>query len=199
MDKPDLDLDLVGHSRDQYRRVVSESAAFSEVERKRRDAAVLLKHFTFGFRAAVVFYHDLDARRQEGQLAEAAANPGVLERLDLFEYLVVGQKGNFRTRVVFGDLADFVYRLGHLAMIKTDTVAFAARFDLGLQKYRERVYDRRADPVQTPRNLVRIRVEFAARVKFGKNDFDGGTAFTLHHADRKPTPVVGDGRRTVGI
>ena len=51
--------------------------------------------------------------------------------------------------------------------------------------------------MQTARYFVGIAVEFTARMQLGHDDFGGGNALTIVHANRNTAPVVGDGNRAV--
>ena len=52
--------------------------------------------------------------------------------------------------------------------------------------------------MQTAGDLVSAAAEFAARVKFGQHDFDGGFSLFFYHADGYASSVVRDAHRAVG-
>ena len=68
-----------------------------------------------------------------------------------------------------------------------------------LELLRQSVHHRHAHAVETPRHLVAVLVELAARVQDRERDFDAGLLLGLVHVDRNAAAVVHHRDGVVGV
>ena len=76
---------------------------------------------------------------------------------------------------------------------------FAVAPNPQIQNRRQRIDDGNAHAVQTAGNLIRILVEFSARMQLSHNDFRCGNTFFLVQIRRNAATVVPYRNGTVGI
>src|SRR5206468_12670781 len=89
-------------------------------------------------------------------------------------------------------LADFLQcRLGRSSPVALEEDLLLAS-DLDLEKLRQSVDDRHANPVKPARHFVRAFVEFAPGMKLGEHHFGRGDAFRRMNLGRDTTAVVFD-------
>ena len=145
------------------------------------------------FGAALVGERDRDAVVEEGELAQA-----MLQRVKAVgrdgEDLGVGDEVDARARCI--RCADLVQLRRGDAARKGDRKDFPVAAHLDVHLRGEGVDDGDADAVESPRDLVAVAAEFAARMEDGQNDLDGGHA-ALVHIDGDAASVVRDGDAVV--
>ena len=143
---------------------------------------------------AVVGEHDAHAGIQEGELAQAMLEGGVVE-FHHREGLGRRQEGNLRPALSL-DIADDGERRDRVAVGEFHEMDLAVAVDAQPQPSRQRVDDGHADAVQTARHLVGVLVEFPARMELGHDDFRRRDALARMDVGRNAAPVVGDGARS---
>ena len=158
-------------------------------------AAFVAEHFTA--RRLHPLVRDLDGQPfiEIRKLSQTGLH-GVVVEIQRFEYVAVGIERDGRARVL--RRPDLGKRTLRHAAVEAYAVELAALPDLRHQPLGERVDAGHAHAVQTARYLVSAAAEFAARVKFGQHDFDGGFSLFFYHADGYASSVVRDAHRAVG-
>ena len=161
---------------------------------ERANSALVFEHVVLV--RALVEQFDLDARVEEGQLTQALGEDVVME---------FGVGENFRTRVEAhrgaasrrrSDLLQRIQRFAETIFLLM-LVAFAV--DRQAQMVRQRIDHRDADAMQTAGNLVRVVVEFAARMQHGHDDLSRRHALFGVNADRNAATIVDHADRAVGM
>ncbi len=156
----------------------------------------------FLLHAALVAENDRHAGIEEGKLAQAMLQRGVIE-LDLGEGLGGRQEGDFRAALGFAvderRVADDDERRFRLAIAEAHVMLFAVAPDAQVEPFRQRVDDRHADAVQPAGDLVGALLEFPAGMKLGHDDFGGGHAFFGVDAGWDAAAVVAHRRGAVRV
>ena len=190
----DLELALVGLALEVDDVLVDRVLAVVDVEDEVGDAALEPE---VGLLAAGALVGELDAQApgQERHLAQPLS-----ERLEhivgRLEDVAVGQEGDGRAGV--GGLLAHRERAERIAALVALAPRVAVTADLEVERLRERVHDRDADTVQAARHLVAPTAELPAGVELGQDDLGRRQPEALHHRDRDPAAVVGDGHPGVG-
>src|SRR5690606_8068038 len=199
VDEAHVDLDVVkakirlhrSGAADDHGLVVQQFGLARQVLREGGHAALLVEGLRLGGLSPLVREDDLDAAREEGQLAQPAPHAAVVVALDFLEDCQVGVEGDLGAGALLGGLAEYREGLHHFAVLEGDAVVLAVAPHLGYELGGERVHYRAAHAVEPARHLVGAGVELTARVKFGEDDLDGGAAFALHGVYGDAAAVVG--------
>ena len=150
-----------------------------------------------GLLVALVREDDLDARVQEGQLAQAVGEHVELELGRDGEDGRVGLEGDQRAGAL--GLADDGQLLRGHAARELHRVDLAVARDLDLEPVRERIDALGADAVQAAGVLVGALAELAARVQVGQHQLHRRHVPLRMHVHRDAAPVVADGHRAVHV
>ena len=193
----DLDRDAVALGEDDDR--LRDERMLGAVEELDEGLEAALIHQRLGLRldAAPVGEHDLDAGIEEGELAQAMLERGVIE-LGHREGSGRGQERDLGAVAAVPVAGDFQRRVGH-AVGEAHLVDLAVPPDAELQPLRQGIDHGDADAVQAAGNLVGILVEFSAGMELGHDDLGGRHALALVDVGRDAAAVVADRRRAVGI
>ncbi len=161
------------------------------------DAAVIFHFLALFDRVAHVGQHDIDARIEERQFAQAMLERIEIE-LDHGESLGRGEESDLRSALT-GGFADNFERRDRDAIGEFHEMFFAVAPDGQLEPARQRIHHRDADAVQAAGYLVGILVEFSAGMQLGHDDFGRRNTFAGMDAGRYAAAIVDHGHRAIGI
>ncbi len=198
----DFDTDAVFLAADHDRLGNNRRLGAIEIAHERGSAALVHEFFALDVGVARIGQHDLGARVQKRQLAQAMLERRIIELHDVVERLGARQERHFRAALAL-TVAGHLQRRHRDAVVELDEVLLALAPDPALEPRGQRVDDGHADAVQTARHLVGILVELAACVQLGEHDL-GGRALgivvvVLLDARRDAAAIVAHGARTVGV
>ena len=197
-----LDADAVLVAAQHDRRVEQRRLGAVDVAHELGEAAVVAHLLALLVGVALVLQDHAHARVEEGQLAQAMLQRGVVELGDVVEGLGARPERDLGAALVAGIADHLERRLGD-AVAEAHEVLLAVAPDLELQHGRERVDDGHADAVQAARDLVGVVVlavaELAAGVQLGHHHLGGGDALLGVDVGRDAAAVVAHGARAVGV
>ena len=166
------------------------------------DAALVAHLLGLLVGVAVVLEHHAHAGVEEGELAQAVLQRGVVEFGDVVERLEARPERHLGAALVAGVAHDLERRLGD-AVAEADEVLLAVAPDLELEHGRERVHHRHADAVQAARHLVGVVVlalaEFAAGVQLRHHHLGRRDALLGMDVGGDAAAVVAHGAGAVGV
>ncbi len=166
------------------------------------DAALVAHLLALLVGVALVLEDHAHARVEEGQLAQAVLERGVVELGDVVEGFRARPERHLGAALVARWADDLEGRLGD-AVAEAHEVLLAVAPDLELQHARERVDHRHADAVQTAGNLVGVVVlalaELAAGVQLRHHHLGGRDAFLAVDVGGDAAAVVAHRARAVGV
>ena len=183
-----FDSDAVALDLDRDRRRNERGLVTVEIFHERLDAALVAHLLALLDRIAHVGENDQHAGIEEREFAQTVLERREIE-LDHGEGLRGGQEGHFRSRLAFRLAGHFQRRLRD-AVAEFHRMFFAVAPDRELEGARQRVHDRDADAVQAAGHLVRVLVEFSARMQLGHDDLGRRHAFALMDVDRNAAPAA---------
>ena len=85
------------------------------------------------------------------------------------------------------------------APLKPLMINSAVSLHLDFQPLRKRIYTRNPHPVQSPRNLIRIRIKLTARMQHRQHHCHRRLLFRRMHIHRNPATVINHRKRTILI
>ena len=145
--------------------------------------------------AAFVVQRDQHAGIEKRKLAQAVGE-GVEAVLDGLEDLFVRLERDLGPAPLRPtDHLDPGQRAAALVLLAVDLTVPP---DLEIERFRQRVHDRDADPVEPTRHLVALVVELPASVEHGQHDLRRRPPARVL-IDRNAAPVVGDRHRVVDV
>src|SRR5437660_9573720 len=184
----DFDCQRVGHRRfpfEMNRLWVKHAFVFIQVLHEFGDYTFVEKLVRlFG---PLVVDADADSRIQESFLTQALRERVEVE-FGYFEDLVVVFERYFRS-APFGLASRLEPRRGYAANVLL-LISRAVSPNLDPQQLGEEVHYRNTDAVQSARNLVRVRVKLAARVKLGQHHLGRRKRFLVMTIDRAAADVL---------
>ncbi len=173
-----------------------------EIFHKGFQAALIMQHHFLGLDPAFVGQDDSDAGIEEGQLAQAMLERGVIE-FGLGEGDGRGQEGDFGAApglaVLDGRVAHDLERRHRVAVAELHVMFLALAPDAQVQEFRQGIHHRHAHAMQAAGDLVGVLLEFSARMKLGHDHFGGGNTFFLMDAGGDAAAIVAHGAGAVGI
>ncbi len=196
-----LDDDLLALTADHDRLADQRLLGAVEIAHEGRRTALIHHLLAPDIGVARVRQHDLGARVQEGELAQA-----VLERceveLGLREGLGARQERHLGAALALG-VADDAQRRHRHTVAELDQVLLAFAPDAALEPARQGIDHRHADAVQASRHLVGVLIELAAGMQLGEHDL-GSRALGIVvvvglDAGGDAAPVVAHGARAVRV
>ncbi len=193
-----FDQDAVFLAADRHRRVVQHLLVAVEILGEGLDAALEEEIGDLGFGAPRVGQHDAHARIQERQLAQPVLEGGEVE-LGLGEDFGRGQEGHLRAMLAGGCVAHDLEVILRFAAAEAQEMLLAVAPDVQVEMLGQRVYDRRADPVQATRDLVGVLVELPAGMELGEDHVGGRDALFLVDVDRHAAAIVAHRDRAVAM
>ena len=192
----DLDADAVALAPDEDRLVDQRRLGAVEITHERLEAAFVVEVLALGLGVAQVGQHDVHARVEEGELAQAMLDRRIVE-LDHGEGFGRGRERDLgaalRPAVDKRRGPHDLQRRDHVAMGEFDEMLEPVAPDAQDEPRRQGVDHRHADAMQAAGNLVGVLVEFPAGVQLGHDDLGRRDAFLVVDAGRNAAPVVGDG------
>ena len=159
-------------------------------------AALIVEGLFLRAPLALVLENDRERLVQEGELAQAVGDGGVVEAR-VREDLGVGLEPDRRTRAF--RLANDLELLLRVPALERHVMPFPVAVHPHLEFLGQGVHHRDADAVQTARHLVAALVELAAGVEDREGDFYAGLLLGLVEIDGNAAPVVHDCDRVVRV
>ena len=142
---------------------------------------------------------NLDAAEQVRLRARHAAEAGWFELGALSEDLGIGPETDRCAATVRGS-AFFLQLAGGLAALELLLEELPVARDLDLERFGERIDDRKTDAVQAAGRLIDLAAELAAGVKRREDHLEGGLVLELRvRVDRDAAPIVGHCHRAIGV
>ena len=153
-----------------------------EVAHKRFETAFIMKVLALGLGVTQIGQHDMHARVEEGEFAQAMLDCRIVE-LDHGERLGRGGEGDFspapRPAVDQWRGPHHLERLDRVAVGEADDILEAVAPDAQHKRRRQGVHDRDADAVQPARHFVGVLIEFPAGVQLSHDDLSRRNALFL--------------------